>query len=123
SASDRRAMLGVHSVDHSCGNVTLFTAQFLGRSIVMQATHPKAGFRPQAASIGSSRKSMRDRQLRQNWKVNDGRAAARGEAKKVAKGTGIMALTANARLPRNKRSGLQFLIAAKDRGFPQRGGC
>ena len=42
----------------------------------MQATHPKAGFRPQAASIGSSRKSMRDRQLRQNWKVNDGRAAA-----------------------------------------------
>ncbi|HXD85988.1 MAG TPA: hypothetical protein VN641_05825, partial [Urbifossiella sp.] len=48
SASDRRAMLGVHSVDHSCGNVTLFTAQFLGRSIVMQATHPKAGFRPQS---------------------------------------------------------------------------
>ncbi|HXD85942.1 MAG TPA: hypothetical protein VN641_05590, partial [Urbifossiella sp.] len=46
------------------------------RSIIMQATHPKAGFRPQAASIGSSRKSMRDRQLRQNWKVNDGRAAA-----------------------------------------------
>ena len=45
-----------------------------------------------------------------------------GEAKKVAKGTGIMALTANARLPRNKKSGLQFLIAAKDRGFPQRGG-
>jgi len=42
-----------------------------------------------------------------------------GEAKKVAKGTGIMALTANARLPRNKKSGLQFLIAAKDRGFPQ----
>ena len=42
----------------------------------MQATHPKAGFRPQAASIGSGRKSMRDRQLRQNWKVNDGRAAA-----------------------------------------------
>src|SRR6185312_2938658 len=47
-----------------------------GRSIIMQATHPKAGFRPQAASIGSGRKSMRDRQLRQNWKVNDGRAAA-----------------------------------------------
>src|SRR6185312_4426375 len=45
-----------------------------------------------------------------------------GEAKKVAKGTGIMALTSNARLPRNKKSGLQFLIAAKDRGFPQRGG-
>src|SRR6185437_5663203 len=45
-----------------------------------------------------------------------------GEAKKVAKGTGIMALTANARLPRNKKSGLQFLIAAKDRGFPQEGG-
>src|SRR6185312_5889315 len=45
-----------------------------------------------------------------------------GEAKKVAKGTGIMALTANARLPRNKKSGLQFLIAAKDRGFTQRGG-
>src|SRR6185312_4443753 len=45
-----------------------------------------------------------------------------GEAKKVAKGTGIMALTANARLPRNKKSGHQFLIAAKDRGFPQRGG-
>src|SRR6185312_10331324 len=45
-----------------------------------------------------------------------------GEAKKVAKGTGIMALTANARLPRNKKSGLHFLIAAKDRGFPQRGG-
>src|SRR6185312_7681633 len=53
-----------------------FYGSILGRSIIMQATHPKAGFRPQAASIGSSRKSMRDRQLRQNGRWSGGRAAA-----------------------------------------------
>ncbi|HXD85108.1 MAG TPA: hypothetical protein VN641_01355, partial [Urbifossiella sp.] len=47
----------------------------------------------------------------------------RGEAKKVAKGTGIMALTANARLPRNKKSGLQFLIAAKESRISAKRGC
>jgi len=43
----------------------------------------------------------------------------RGEAIKAAKGTDIMALAANARLPRKKKSGLQFLLPRKDRGFPQ----
>ncbi|HXD88510.1 MAG TPA: hypothetical protein VN641_18620 [Urbifossiella sp.] len=42
----------------------------------MQTTHPKAGFRPHAASIGSRRKLNNNRWLRQNGKVNDGRAAA-----------------------------------------------
>src|SRR6185312_10901758 len=98
-----------------------FYGSILGRSIVMQATHPKAGFRPQAASIGSSRKSMRDRQLRQNWKVNDGRAAAprrSEESRERHRHHGTYGKCATAS---KQKSGLQFLIAAKDRGFPQRG--
>jgi len=45
----------------------------------------------------------------------------RGEAKRVAKSLGNMALSANTRLPRKKKSGLPFFIAAKDRGLPQLG--
>src|SRR6185437_14694495 len=115
-------MLGVHSVDHSCGNVTLFTTQFPeGASSCKRPTQrPAFGRkRPRSVQVGSRC------EIASCVKIGRGMMAARprcGEAKKVAKGTGIMALTANARLPRNKKSGLQFLIAAKDRGFPQRGG-
>ena len=46
----------------------------------MQATHPRAGFWPHAASIGSRRKQWRNPRLRRNGKVNGGRAATLGKS-------------------------------------------